>query len=132
MTVTHITTKWGDITPEMLRQLKTGYAAAHMLSPPSPSFELPDGQIVLTNFAKHMIEFCEANGLVAAGEVPLSDTITGAPIERGKQVIADFFAEITGIVVYSADHIAVQKGDEIIAIIGSPDLCAALSKKIGN
>lgn len=129
MNVTHITTKWGDITPEMLADLKTRYAVATKLG--HAQFQLEDGRVMLTRFVKYLIEFCEANGLVAAGDLE-HVTVEGAPIARGQEIITEFFSGITGIVAYAADHIAIHKGDEIIAIIGSPDLAAKLAAKIGN
>lgn len=63
MTVLSVQTKWGAWTPPMLRKLKDGYEAARRDS--KREFVL-DGQPVVTDFAKYLIEFLEGEGLVAS------------------------------------------------------------------
>lgn len=63
MTVDSVETRWGPITGPMLKRLKDGYAAARRDS--QTRFEI-DGQVVLTDFAKYLIEYCEMEGLVAS------------------------------------------------------------------
>lgn len=56
-------TKWGPWNGRMLRKLKDGYKAARRDS--KMNFIL-DGQPVLTEFAKHLIEYLEMMGLEEA------------------------------------------------------------------
>ncbi len=128
MTVTSVPTKWGDWTPPMLQKLKFAYATAMRQN--VDSFEL-DGQPILTRFARHLIDYLEANGLVAADEAVTANINLGN-IAKGQEIVSKFFEGITGIVAYSVDHIAIHRGDEIIAIIASPDLAEALRKGTGN
>ncbi|HLP68335.1 MAG TPA: hypothetical protein VK181_12535 [Rhizobium sp.] len=131
--VTHVSTKWGDITPQMLAEIKAGYEAAMVFVPPAESFNLADGQTLLTAFAKHLIAFCEANGLVASDAPEIEAVeINGFPISLGQEIISKFFEGITGITAYSVDHIAIHRGKDVIAIISSPDLAIQLRKGASN
>jgi molybdopterin-binding protein len=128
MPVESVATKWGNWTPPMLQALKFAYAAARRNN--ADSFEL-EGQPMLTSFARHLIDYLEAQGLVAADE-SLNVNVNLGNIAKGQEIVSKFFEGITGIVAYSVDHIAIYKGEEVIAIIGSPDLAEALRKGTGN
>lgn len=58
--VTSVQTKWGPWNGHMLKRLKDGYAAARRDS--LREFQL-DGQPVVTDFAKHLIDYLEGEGL---------------------------------------------------------------------
>lgn len=141
-TVNSVHTRWGDITPDDLAEIKIGYEAANAFRPPAESFTLGSGQVMLTAFAKHLIDYCEAQGLVATDlavlhtEIAAEDAtipMQGGPIERGQKIVSDFFEGITGIVAYAPGHIAIFKGgEEPAAIIASHDLANALSRGVGN
>jgi hypothetical protein len=60
--VTEVQTKWGPLTRHALKKLKDGYAVARRDS--KRQFQI-DGQTVVTDFAKYMIEYAEGEGLVA-------------------------------------------------------------------
>lgn len=60
MTVESVETKWGPITRHSLKRLKDAYGAARRDS--KRQFQI-DGQTVVTDFAKYMIEFAEGEGL---------------------------------------------------------------------
>lgn len=131
--VTAIRTRWGDITPDSLAEIKRGYNAAKVFRPPAESFTLSDGQIMLTAFAKYLIEYCEAQGLVAADDpMNATTTLNGHSIERGQQIVSEFFTGITSIVAHGPEHIAIYKGEDCVAIIGSPALATALHKGVGH
>lgn len=63
MSVQSVSTKWGDFTPPMLRLVKDGYEKA--VAEGAEEFEV-QGQTLLTQFAKYLIEFLEGQGLVAS------------------------------------------------------------------
>lgn len=62
MSVESVPTKWGPITRHSLKRLKDAYDAARRDS--KRQFEM-DGQTVVTDFAKYLIEYAEGEGLVA-------------------------------------------------------------------
>lgn len=55
-----VETKWGPWNGRQLKRLKDGYAAARRDS--LREFQI-DGQPIVTQFAKYMIEFLEGEGL---------------------------------------------------------------------
>jgi hypothetical protein len=60
MAVETVETKWGTWNGHMLKRFKDGYAEARRDS--LREFQI-DGQPVVTQFAKYMIEFLEGQGL---------------------------------------------------------------------
>lgn len=128
MTVTSVPTKWGDWTPPMLQALKAAYVAA--VNSNVDQFTL-DGQLMLTSFAGYLIEYLEANGLVAANE-PGNMNVDFGNIAKGQEIVSKFFEGITGILAYGPDHISISRGDEVLAVIASPGLAEALRKGVSN
>lgn len=60
MTEEVVHTKWGPWNGRQLKRLKDAYAAALQFG--APEFEI-DGQVVVTQFAKYLIEYLEGEGL---------------------------------------------------------------------